>query len=190
MSRKWRRSLAYVGLITLVVGLMPLQMKASDMKNFWPIIDQSIVEAKGDPDQQIASLHMILSRLDTKEVSEFIQSYEIAHANAYSWNLWAAAYVINGGASDDGFAYFRDWLISKGEGIYTKALADPETLVGIAPAYESEFEEFRYVAVEVFERKNAKFPEYNFDPSGDPSGTSWKEADVYAMYPKLTEYIR
>jgi len=33
---------------------------------------------------------------------------------AYTWDLWGAAYLINGGCSDDGFEYFRRWLVSRG----------------------------------------------------------------------------
>jgi hypothetical protein len=28
--------------------------------------------------------------------------------------MWVAAYLMNGGCSDDGFDYFRGWLIAQG----------------------------------------------------------------------------
>jgi hypothetical protein len=39
--------------------------------------------------------------------------------------------VINGGASDDGFDYFRGWLIAQGRAVYEQALADPDSLAGL-----------------------------------------------------------
>lgn len=51
--------------------------------------------------------------------------------SAYTTDLWAAAYLINGGASDDGFYYFRCWLIGMGRDIYGMALADPDTLADV-----------------------------------------------------------
>ncbi|WP_217498085.1 MULTISPECIES: DUF4240 domain-containing protein [Sphingomonas] len=33
---------------------------------------------------------------------------------SYRWDLWRAAKVAKGGVSDDGFEYFRTWLISRG----------------------------------------------------------------------------
>src|SRR5690242_19263203 len=33
---------------------------------------------------------------------------------SYRADLWAVAYTVNGGASDDGFDYFRGWLIAQG----------------------------------------------------------------------------
>jgi hypothetical protein len=39
-------------------------------------------------------------------------------AESYTNPLWAAAYVINGGCSDDGFDYFRGWLIAQGREVF------------------------------------------------------------------------
>ncbi|MFL6076856.1 MAG: DUF4240 domain-containing protein [Mycobacteriales bacterium] len=38
-------------------------------------------------------------------------------AESYQGDLWGAAYLINGGASDDGFDYFRGWLIARTRGV-------------------------------------------------------------------------
>jgi Protein of unknown function (DUF4240) len=46
-------------------------------------------------------------------------------------DLWGAAYTINGGASDDGFYYFRCWLIGMGKDIYEAAVADPDSLADV-----------------------------------------------------------
>jgi hypothetical protein len=35
-------------------------------------------------------------------------------ADAYRWDLWGLAYQLNGGCSDDGFVYFRCWLLGQG----------------------------------------------------------------------------
>src|SRR5687767_14484267 len=49
-------------------------------------------------------------------------------SQSYSSSLWGAAFVIMGGCSDDGFEYFRGWLISRGEDVYTQVLENPEYL--------------------------------------------------------------
>lgn len=51
---------------------------------------------------------------------------------SYRAPLWAAAYMINDGASDDGFDYFRGWLITQGCGVFERAVADPNTLADLA----------------------------------------------------------
>ncbi|WP_342210876.1 LysR family transcriptional regulator [Streptomyces sp. DH-12] len=45
--------------------------------------------------------------------------------------LWAAAYVINGGCSDDGFDYFRGWLIAQGREVFERAVARPGALADL-----------------------------------------------------------
>ncbi|MEO5978010.1 MAG: DUF4240 domain-containing protein, partial [Chryseolinea sp.] len=40
----------------------------------------------------------------------------------------AAAYTIHSGCSDDGFADFRGWLISRGKSVYENSLSSPDNL--------------------------------------------------------------
>src|SRR4051812_35630258 len=49
----------------------------------------------------------------------------------YTNDHWAAAYLINGGASDDGFYYWRCWLVGMGKAVYEAALRDPDSLAGV-----------------------------------------------------------
>lgn len=51
---------------------------------------------------------------------------------SYRWDLWGAAYVAKGGASDDGFEYFQRWLISRGRTDFERVLADPDALADLA----------------------------------------------------------
>lgn len=46
----------------------------------------------------------------------------------YRWELWAAAYLIGGGRSDDSFIDFRAGLIAQGRDWYDKAAASPDSL--------------------------------------------------------------
>jgi hypothetical protein len=47
---------------------------------------------------------------------------------SYDADLWAAAYIVNGGCSDDGFDYFRGWLILQGKKIFETMLHSPGRL--------------------------------------------------------------
>ena len=63
------------------------------------------------------------------EVLAFQRFLDHLLAETYRWELWGAAVLINmGGCSDDGFEYFRGWLISQGEEIYEAARDDPDSL--------------------------------------------------------------
>ncbi len=76
---------------------------------------------------------------------------------AYTTDLWCAAYIINDGASDDGFEYFRYWLISAGKEVYYKAIANPDSLADIVEEGNVyDFESLAYVSVEAFENKTGQ----------------------------------
>jgi hypothetical protein len=40
---------------------------------------------------------------------------------------------MNGGCSDDGFDYFRGWLISQGRTVFEAALENPDSLADVVP---------------------------------------------------------
>ena len=103
--------------------------------------------------------------------------------------------MIHGGCSDDGFEYFRRWLVSRGRDIYAAALANPDSLANVDLSSRSfwEFEEIYYVAVAIFKEKGGEGdvrdrsePEAGMGgpgPTGEPFSKS--EEQFARRYPKL-----
>ncbi|HEY4062967.1 MAG TPA: DUF4240 domain-containing protein [Puia sp.] len=158
---------------------------------FWDLILTSFNEAGGNPDLQEEALAMILQKLSLQDLILFQNRYVQLRGQAYTWPLWGAAYIINGGCSDDGFCYFRDWLIAQGPDAYSKALADPEWLVNLEPEGEegAEAEGMAYVAGSVFKERTGKYLPAEFPENHEISGPEWKEEwdDLAQMFPKLWE---
>src|SRR5690242_15781126 len=96
---------------------------------FWGLIEKAKAGSKGDPDQQVALLQKSLEPLSEADILDFDRLFHVQMYQSYTRDLWAAAYIINGGCSDDAFDYFRAWLISRGQQVFSNALKDPETLV-------------------------------------------------------------
>jgi hypothetical protein len=92
-------------------------MTASDKKDekwFWDIIDQSRgTRKKINHKRQIKNLSKILSLLTPDEILQFDNTFHLLLKQSYTWDLWGAAFIINGGCSDDTFDYFRSWLIGQ-----------------------------------------------------------------------------
>ena len=79
------------------------------LEGFWTIIKDA-----GDGSDAWSQAEQIQETLQNKSPEEVVQfgtHLDTLMAQSYSWNLWGAAYLINGGCSDDGFDYFRAWLI-------------------------------------------------------------------------------
>lgn len=119
---------------------------------FWSIVDPTQTE---DQDVQQERLAVALRSLNDQQLVDFIALFESVTAKMYSWRLWAAAYVIDGGCSDDGFIDFRSWLIARGRTVADAAVLDPDSLARLAIEPDSaSFESFAYVMDEEFERRS------------------------------------
>ena len=157
-----------------------------DDDRFWAFIGAARDAAGDDVEDRVSGLEQVLLNHHPDEVAEFRRKYDEMLARAYRWKLWGAANVINGGCSDDGFRYFRDWLISEGEAVFEAALADPDSLADIAQDEGFELESFGYVAAEVYEQMTdqplAASPTLD---SAEPAGHAWKEEELPALLPRL-----
>ena len=126
-----------------------------DKTTFWKIIEE--VNASVDSDDKEAILKKTMEKLmdyEPKEINEWKNILDFYHDLAKREQLWAACAAIGDHYTDDGFEYFRAWLISKGHDVYRNALQDPDTLAEInIPKHSAEFESFWYVANYAYDRK-------------------------------------
>lgn len=161
----------------------------NDEKWFWQIIDQSRNgKKKIDHGQQVGNLTRILSSLRPEEIVSFDSIFYDLLGRSHRSELWAAAFIINGGCSDDTFHYFRSWLIGQGESVYYNALSDPETLIAVVkPGEDREWEGLEYCAADAYEAITGR---EIHDPlaksmNGKDVILGWKETDLPLMFPKL-----
>ncbi len=78
---------------------------------FW---DHIRATRRRDPHEHAERLVARLAKRPTDEIVAFGRVWYELRAAAYTNALWGAAYVMNGGCSDDGFEYFRNWLLLQG----------------------------------------------------------------------------
>ena|SRR5260221_308063 len=108
---------------------------------------------------------------------------------AYGWNLWATAYIINCGCSDDGFTDFCAWSIGQGTAIFETALEDPESLVDIVEyPYLTRTPHLIAVSDEAYRLKTSQDLLPHLSTHRDhpaPTGDDWVESTVGKKYPKL-----
>jgi hypothetical protein len=159
-----------------------------EAEQFWQIIDRVNRESGGDMDRKSALLKGELSRRSSDEVLQFARRFDALLDAAYTWPLWGAAYVINGGCSDDSFMDFRSTLISRGRVDFEYALKDPDALADLPGVGEGMFYEgFHYVAAEVFEEKTGGPLPMREEPApSEPAGEPWEEDDVESLFPRLS----
>ncbi len=166
--------------------------------SFWEFVDEARKESGGDEERFLEVLERGLMALPPNAIEGFRERLDDVLARAYRWDLWAAAHIINGGASDDSFQYFRAWLVSRGQSVFEQALKDPaglETFVPNDPDWLAEFEEMLYLPVYVLEQKTGEevpLPEPLETPEevAEPAGEPWDEATVEKLFPGLARQAK
>jgi len=168
-------------------------------QQFWDLIQPTVHAERIETQMEL--LYNALNEQSTGDLVDFHNIFLEQMDRAYTWDLWAAAYTIHGGCSDDGFMDFRAWLITRGKDIFEKALVQPDSLVSFAKEKLLESldgEEFNYLAAEVYEERTEKDIEddernRDIDFREDPAGMEWEEDDLNALKdrnPQLFELFR
>jgi hypothetical protein len=163
---------------------------------FWKMIEASRrrfdpLHANENMERQLEDLRRLLLELPPKQIIGFRDHFREQMDIAFHWDLWGAAYIIASGCSDDGFVYFRHWLISMGQRVFQEALVNPESLAGVADAPGVEdvfFEEFAYVPSEAYEEATGReLPPYAGQVRPFPQGEKWSSAgdDLKRRFPAL-----
>jgi hypothetical protein len=156
-------------------------------EQFWAIID-SAREQGVDPQTVAATVRSTLESLGAEEVLGFGDELRKRQAESYRWDLWAVAYIVNGGCSDDGFDYFRGWLIAKGRNYFETALADPARAADDAEPGANDCEDMLHVAASVYQSKTGSHPpKSDIQLPKEPAGKQWEEVDLQSLYPELCE---
>ncbi|HEY9368316.1 DUF4240 domain-containing protein [Streptomyces sp.] len=113
-----------------------------DTEQFWSLIDQARGKAldPSDADDVAEQATALLAAYEPQQIIDAQQILWDLMAASYQAPLWAAAYVINGGCSDDGFDYFRGWLIVQGRAVFEQVTADADRLADLRAVREAESE--------------------------------------------------
>lgn len=156
-----------------------------DTAGFWRLIEASKAGVYDNVEEQASALTRTLVPLKPDDILDFAKQFDACMAAAYSWDLWAAAFIINSGCSDDGFEYFRAWLIAQGQRAFEAALKDPESLGTIADP-DADGEPMLYVAGEAYEENTGQpLPAFKSAVPAEPTGTPWEEDAVNERFPGL-----
>ena len=169
---------------------------------FWLLLEKC-KEHGEDSDEQMEWLTTHLSKKPIIDIIAFDAILNKHYAASYTSDLWAAAYIMMGGCSDDCFDYFRAWLLYLGKDDYYAAIEDPETLLPLLKTLEHQeempqLEEFLSVAAEAYEEKTGQdFDEYlklydqliqeDYHRDIDLDWDEEDEEGLQEMFPKLWE---
>ena len=164
---------------------------------FWGVFD-AFPPQLTNPEDRENCLRSTLMHYSIEDVVGFEIVFRRKINEAYTWDLWGAAYLVHGGCSDDCFEYFRRWLVTRGQKAYESAAKDPDSLAELevepaGPRGIWRHEEIYYVANDVYRKKGGNGDVRAFSDNesgldgGDPSGTPFEENEEYLRnrFPRL-----
>lgn len=145
---------------------------------FWEINAKSQTVDPGTDEElreaQIQRLHALLLPLPLEELNDYYYHFSKLYYGLYRYDVRVAAIIIDEDIyfSDDSFADFRSWLISRGKDAYYSVSQEPDTLEQFITdnmkspydpsRYELQWEGFAYVAKPVYEEKTGEYPPDEF----------------------------
>ena len=109
-------------------------------EQLWELIEQARAAEPargfGEAEAVVERAVALLAERAAGEIADAHRELWGLLAASYRDSLWAAAYLLNGGCSDDGFDYFRGWLVTQGREVFEAAIADPDSLAAV-PAVQA-----------------------------------------------------
>lgn len=84
---------------------------------------------KSHVNSQSQLLIELLSKWSIPHILKFEKIYWSLLQRSFDADLWAAAYVVNDGCSQEEFLHFRNWLLLQGQFKFRKTVEDPEFLL-------------------------------------------------------------
>ena len=159
-----------------------------DVTQFWQLIEVARATGPADAEGVARAVTTALQQLPPEEIIAFDDILWHQMARSYQWDLWAAAYIVNGGCSDDGFDYFRGWLIAQAQTTFEDALRDPDTLVDAVARerYAVNCEWMLGVGADAYEAVTGRelAPASRSMPAA-PAGDEWDEDEPAGRAPLL-----
>lgn len=135
-----------------------------DENLYWEIVNASTKHSPDSTKQLKFVVNDLKERMLDDIVGFMLRTHQLQR-DLYNPQMWCAGFLMNRGyCSDDGFEYFRSWVISNGNDTYYNAKANPDSLATrINPQMEFyDFEEFGYAPSYAFINKTGGKDIYSY----------------------------
>nr|WP_296068121.1 DUF4240 domain-containing protein [uncultured Actinoplanes sp.] len=149
--------------------------------DFWAVIARATADRPASPGEVAKRAVADLATRDPEEIVAWGRHLDKVMVASGTDDLWAAAYLINGGCSDEGFDNFRGWLIAHGRETLARSVRSPDALAdlpAVRGAAESgavfEAEEVLSIASEAYLQATGSEM-----PVGEPPVTRPDAADLW-----------
>jgi hypothetical protein len=151
---------------------------------FWELIDHGLRDqAIGE---RLDTLPERLALFKSAAIRKFDQILRQMDNAAYRHDIWALAYLLRGGCSDDSFDAFRGWLILQGRRVFEATLANPDDFdVSLHHGESGGMDTLRDAAPTAYEWREAKAMKPVKAPLLELKGLEIEEEAFASALPKV-----
>lgn len=100
--------------------------------DFWAVIARATADRPATPGEVAKRAVAELAEHDPEEIVAWGHHLDKVMVASGTEDLWAAANVIHGGCSEEGFDAFRGWLIAHGRDAVARSVKSPDSLADVA----------------------------------------------------------
>jgi hypothetical protein len=165
--------------------------------DFWAVITRATADRPATPGEVAKRAVAELAAGDPAEIVAWGRHFDKVMVASGTEDLWAAAYLINGGCSDEGFDAFRGWLIAHGRDAVARSVRSPDSLAEVPQVRAAaengavfEAEEVLSIAAEAYrEAAGSDLPAEERLPTRPAADDLWdfdNEEEMQRRLPKLS----
>ncbi|GID31217.1 DUF4240 domain-containing protein [Paractinoplanes brasiliensis] len=165
--------------------------------DFWAVISRATADRPASPADVAERAAADLATRDPDEIVAWGRHLDKVMVASGTQDLWAAAYLINGGCGEEGFDSFRGWLIAHGRDAVARSVKSPDSLADVPvvrAAAETgavfEAEEVLSIAAEAYARATGSpMPEGERPVTRPEAAELWdfdNEEEIQRRLPKLS----
>jgi Protein of unknown function (DUF4240) len=159
--------------------------RSMDAACFWDIIEKTKKNVSSSA-EQIELLIAELELFKATEIGKFYKLLQQKMAELYHWDIWAVAYLSQGGCSDDAFEAFRPWIILQGQTVYQLALKGVTKLSAHVPSgEETQAEGLLFAPAIAYENRAGKPMRPAKAKALKIHGKPWEESELQSRYREL-----
>jgi hypothetical protein len=165
--------------------------------DFWAVIERATADRPASPADVAKRAAAELAAGDPAEIVAWDRHLGKVMVASGKEDLWAAAYLIHGGCSEEGFDSFRGWLIAHGRDVVAGAVREPDSLAGLPEIKIAadngavfEAEEVLSIATEAYSQATGDdLPREETPPTRPDPGDLWdfdNEDEMRRRLPRLS----
>lgn len=155
---------------------------------FWELIDHGLADQTMG--ERLDTLPERLALFKPAAIRKFDQILREMDNAAYRTDVWALAYLLQGGCSDDSFDAFRGWLILQGRDVFEATIAAPDAFdTTLHHGTSGGMDALRDVAPTAYELREGKAMKPVKGPGLELTGPDIDEEDFAEALPKIAAAI-